>query len=200
MNGRKMRIYLYILLLIWTVGCKQGDKVQTENNGVDTIAIVDSMKNFESQDYEGEYEESITISSEALDQFANSPFINASISNLRTLNYSSIDTSLKQNRHVQNQVDTIFNFHFDQSNIKIYKLPEKELIINSTFKKNVLPLKRGIKIGDHKKEIFQKLSLSDTLTISDDILRIQVLEVTQYIDLKFKNDTLQKIEFKGYVD
>ena len=136
------------------------------------------------------------------DEFAIDPFENRSdkISNLRTLDYSSIDTILVENRHNLDQVDTVFQFNFGTSKIQVYSLSAKEFTISSSLFKNIVPIKYGIQIGNHKTDIINKLSISDTLDLTSQHFRIEVMEVVQWVDLVFQQDTLTEIIFVGYYD
>lgn len=136
------------------------------------------------------------------DDFAIDPFFEDSekIANLRNLNYSAIDTLPVENNHIPDQVDTIYSFIFNESTIRIYKLPDKEFVISSELYEDLIPIKHGLKIGDSKQAVCNKFQMPDKINIESDSLRITVGESDQWVDLLFKNDSLKKISFVGYFD
>lgn len=191
------------LLFLFIVSCNPSEK--TENSAVDIISteliesdclIAEKVDTAELLILEPKYLNII------IDEFAINPFSNGleKISNLRSMNYTSIDTLTINNDYVEGQVDTIFTFNFDESNIQVYSLPDKEFVINSILKQDILPIKEGISIGDLKTDVINKLSLPDSLDTNFSILRIAVLEVVQWVDLEFEQDTLTEINFQGYYD
>jgi len=121
------------------------------------------------------------------------------LKNLFKSQYSSVDTTLFNNRHVDNQVDTLFTFNYGSSFIEIYKNSSEEFIQNGFSNSDTLILNHGLKYGMNKAD-FLKLLSKDSISNSNNKFRLQNPKITQNVDFKFVNNRLEYIHFEGYLD
>ena len=122
------------------------------------------------------------------------------LKNLFRSQYSSVDTTLFNNRHVDNQIDTVFTFKYGSSFIEIYKNSSEEFIKNGFSNSDTLNLNRGLRYGMSKTDFLKLLSNKDSISNSHNNFRIQNPEIVQNVDLKFVNSKLEYIHFEGYLD
>ncbi|WP_074405779.1 hypothetical protein [Aquimarina spinulae] len=122
------------------------------------------------------------------------------LKNLLESQYSSVDTTLFNNRHVDNQIDTVFTFNYGSSFIEIYKNSSEEFIKNGFSNSDTLNLNHGLRYGMSKTDFLKLLSNIDSVSNSHNNFRIQNSEIVQNVDFKFVNDKLVYIHFEGYSD
>lgn len=111
------------------------------------------------------------------------------------VNFSS-EKKPEANRFVAGQIDTIEQLRFKESNITIYRTPDKNILISSDIRNPEFSLSKGIKVGISREELFKALntqSSRDTLTVTD-------LEGNTDVMLILKNNILSRIVYNGYVD
>ncbi|MFD2561849.1 hypothetical protein [Aquimarina rubra] len=125
---------------------------------------------------------------------------NPLLKNLFESQYSSVDTTLFNNRHVDNQIDTVFTFKYGSSFIEIYKNSSEEFIKNGFSNSDTLNLNRGLRYGMSKTDFLKLLSNIDSVSNLHNNFRIQNSEIVQNVDFKFVNDKLEYIHFEGYLD
>ncbi|WP_018343659.1 hypothetical protein [Cytophaga aurantiaca] len=110
-------------------------------------------------------------------------------------NFSSEKTT-EANRFVAGQIDTIERLSFKESNITIYRTPDKNILISSDIRNAEISLSKGIKVGISRDELLKTLnaqSSRDTLTVTD-------FEGNTDVMLILKNNILSRIVYNGYVD
>ncbi len=122
------------------------------------------------------------------------------LKNLFGSQYSAVDTTLFNNRHVDNQIDTVFTFKYGSSFIEIYKNSSEEFIKNGFSNSDTLDLNRGLSYGMSKTDFLKLLSNIDSISNSHNNFRIKNPEIVQNVDFKFVNNKLEYIYFEGYSD
>ena len=143
---------------------------------------------------------SLTITHE---DFVTDPFKmeEISVQNLKKnfADFKIIEIQPYQNRHIPDQMDTIFTITAGKSIWKIYKTPSKDLLELAEVKSTDVALRQGIKFGMTTDELESALNISENLS-PDAAVMIEQGTVPAYVELKFLNDRLQRIHFHGYVD
>lgn len=122
------------------------------------------------------------------------------VKNLFKSQYTSVDTLLFNNRHVDNQVDTMFIFKYGSSFIEIYKNSSEEFIQSGFSNSDFLNLKHGLTFGMSKSEFITLLSNIDSISNSHNNFRIHNTETTQNVNIKFVKNKLEYIHYEGYLD
>ena len=115
---------------------------------------------------------------------------------------TSIERSLTsyqicKNRHVVNRIDTSFQVRISVDTFEVYQTVSKNWVTAADINSDRFSIKQVIRIGMTKSEVKEKLKTAENLPNS---VRIQNLEVLEWIDLIFKKDRLEKIEFKMCLD
>jgi len=102
-----------------------------------------------------------------------------------------------RNIHDRNQLDTINYFKTERSHIGIYVTPSKNLLLESNIYDSDVSLSEKTKIGVDKAVVFDVLHrefANDTLTIREpDGYGV-------YFELFFKDNRLNRIHYKSFVD
>jgi hypothetical protein len=140
------------------------------------------------------------------DDFANAPFLLDSISfaEVERLMGRGVQVTKKptRNHFVPNQTDTLITLQKNKSYITLYAVSaEPKYFFKDAAIKDPLPIfQNHLKIGQNKAEV-KKLfrSLTDEQYLPDN-LEIVAGEGVDYIYLLFKNDVLQQIDYKPYLD
>ena len=140
------------------------------------------------------------------DDFANAPFLLDSISFTEVQKlmgqHVKVTKKLTQNHFVPNQTDTLITLKKNKSHITLYAVSaEPKCFFKEAAIKDPLPIfQYQLKIGQHKAEV-KKLfrSLKNEHYLPDNI-EIVAGEGVDYVYLNFKNDVLQRIEYKPYLD
>lgn len=107
-----------------------------------------------------------------------------------------LEKELVENRHVDDQVDTIKIFHFGETNIKFYKAVSEEWIFEAKIMDSGLEFSESVKIK-MKKNALEKILKTK---LNSNIVKIGNLEQTSVFVFKFENNNLQEIIYEGYVD
>jgi hypothetical protein len=140
------------------------------------------------------------------DEFANAPFRLDSISfiEVQKLMGRNVQITKKptRNHFVPNQTDTLITLRKNQSHITLYAVSaEPKCFFKEAAIKDPMPIfQYPVKIGQRKaevKKIFQSLKNE---TYLPDNIEIVANEGVDYIYLNFKNDVLQRIDYKPYLD
>jgi hypothetical protein len=140
------------------------------------------------------------------DDFANSPFLLDSISFTEVQRLMGKDVQITrkptQNHFVPNQTDTLITLKKNKSHITLYAISdEPKCFFKEAAIKDPLPIfQHQLKIGQHKAEV-KKLfrSLKNEQYLPDKI-EIVAGEGVDYVYLSFKDDVLQQIDYKPYLD
>ena len=104
-----------------------------------------------------------------------------------------------ENRHIKNQVDTSFKITVGPDFFKVYKAASKNFLTEANIYSKRFSLYQEIRVGLTKTEFRKKMNNYNIKTVPDHV-RLKNLHVSEWIDLRFENDTLVEIKFKGYVD
>jgi hypothetical protein len=102
-----------------------------------------------------------------------------------------------QNIHDPSQTDTILRFRTDKSNVNVYTIPSKTMLMESDLYDSEIALSNRIKIGVKKEVVFEVLNqkfANDT---------IEIMEEDGYgvfFKLYFQDDRLSRIYFKSFID
>ena len=135
------------------------------------------------------------------EKFSQNPFeIKAPLKdNLLKSNYTSIDTTLLNNKLIHNQVDSLFTFRYDSWFIELFKNSKEEYIISGYSNSNNLNLKNNLRFGINKSDFFKLSRITDSIPNNKNNFRITDPENNRKIDLKFKNNKLKYIHFERYI-
>jgi hypothetical protein len=120
--------------------------------------------------------------------------------NLLKSNYTSIDTTLLNNKLIHNQVDSLFTFRYDSSFIELFKNSMEEYIISGYSNSNNLNLKNNLRFGINKSDFFKLSRITDSIPNNKNNFRITDSENNRKIDLEFKNNKLKYIHFERYLE
>lgn len=104
-----------------------------------------------------------------------------------------------ENRHVPSQIDTLYHIRNAADYFKVYKTPSENFLSEAQLKTNTFKTRHGFQVGMHKSYFLQEMRVYDVDTVPANV-RLKSAVVNQYLDLRFKDDHLTKISFKGYVD
>lgn len=116
---------------------------------------------------------------------------------LTSIERSSTNYQICKNRHVVNRIDTSFQVRISVDTFEVYQTASKNWVTAADINSDRFSIKQGIRIGMTKSEVKEKLKTAENLP---NLVRIQNLEVLEWIDLIFKKDRLEKIEFKMCLD
>lgn len=111
------------------------------------------------------------------------------------LNFHS-EKKTEANRFVSGQIDTIERLTFKESNIEIYRTPDKNILMSAEIRNAEIALSKEMKVGISKQELLQYLnteSQKDTLHVID-------FEGNTNVMLILKDNLLTRIVYSGYVD
>lgn len=121
------------------------------------------------------------------------------LSQLTSMNAAKIETETFLNRHVDNQIDTTFKIQVGEDYFEVYKNPSENFITAAHLKSNAIPLNNGLSVGSTKEE-FKKLMNVNELSFIPDHIRVQTEEILEWMDVRFKADTIVELKFNGYLD
>jgi len=192
---RKMNLRPSILLiLVLTISCSQAGERKTESAGSDTspsieTARIELIKSAPAKDTLRIVDSEFTMDPFGLGE---NP-----LKGLTAIKGSSTHYQTIKNRHIANQIDTSFQVKFNEDSFVIYKSAFKSWLTAAAIMSDRFPVGPGIRIGMTKSEVGEQLKSSEPFP---DFIRLQDLEGLEWLDLKFKEDKLFKIEFKGYMD
>ncbi|WKV11818.1 hypothetical protein [Marivirga harenae] len=104
-----------------------------------------------------------------------------------------------QNRHVDDQIDTVFTLKIDASYFEVYKNPSENYITSALFLNKGLQTKHGFHVGSTKEQVRDALE-KYKLTEIPNYIRLETIEIPEYFELYFKNGKIVKIKYTGYSD
>ncbi len=189
----KIRL-LSILILGLTISCSQSTEKKTETVSSDTTSS-ENTKVTEKINRDS-LKDTLTIVDSGL---TTNPFDLGKdpLKILTSIDIAKVDYQTYRNRHVDNQIDTSFQVIIKVDTFEVYKTASENWVTAARINSDHFPTKQGIRIGMTKAEVKEQLKSTENFP---DFVRLQNLEVLEWIDLKFKKDKLEKIEFKGYMD
>ncbi len=138
----------------------------------------------------------ITDSDFSADPFS---FGESPLKKLTSMENASSNFQVYENRHVKNQMDTLFQITIGTSQFEVYKAASKDWLTEARVMSNEFQTRQGINTGMTKDEVRKLLNIHSIENLPD-YIRIEHAEVPEWMDFQFKDDRLEFIEFKGYVD
>ncbi|HOY12652.1 MAG TPA: hypothetical protein PLY70_05905 [Saprospiraceae bacterium] len=109
----------------------------------------------------------------------------------------SVEKEFVNNRHVDNVIDTISTFKFNETTIQSYKTSTgAEWIIEAQIQNTDFKLAHEITVGMDKKSLENILKTK----LNSDLIKISNEEETSAFVFKFQKDILTVILYEGYVD
>lgn len=190
----KLRPFI-ILFLGLTFSCSQTTERKTESASGDTNSSHKTAKTEEIVNSAPPKDTLTIVDSEfTIDPF---DFGENPLKRLTSIESSSTNYQTYKNRHVDNQIDTSFQVIINVDTFEVYKTASENWVTAADITSDRFPTRQGIRIGMTKSEVKEQLKSAKNFP---DLVRLQNLEVLEWIDLKFENDRLEKIEFKGYMD
>ena len=135
-------------------------------------------------------------------EFARSPFgfEGTAYSTLKGLKPNKIESEAIVNEYVDNQIDTLYTFFFNNNKIRIYKLPDRQYIVSAIIRDSIISLKDNINVGMSKKSFINKFKRLVEAKPSDNTFRIEIFENEQWVDFEFVDNKLVQAVFTGYID
>lgn len=118
---------------------------------------------------------------------------------LKKQSTSSIDTATFINRHVDNQIDTLFTFKIGKDVFQVFKNQSENFLVSGIVFSNKYSVQKGIITG-MKKNGFVKNLIIDFNGDLPDHIKIRDLEFMNWIDFTFQNQQLSKISFTALTD
>lgn len=107
-----------------------------------------------------------------------------------------VETDLTENRHIENQTDTIKTLTFDESTLRIYTTTGLYALESAEIKNEELALQDSVKVGMSKEQLEQVLSIE----LKGDVIEVGNFTRNMHFTFYFKDELLERIEFNGYVD
>lgn len=104
------------------------------------------------------------------------------------------------NRHIQGQVDTLVTVKSDSTIFQFYSLPTQDMLQSATLSKGGISIGSGIEIGMLAEEVAQRIPLLKGKKAIPQTIIIRAEQTPTSIRLRFKNNRLAFIDYKGYVD
>ncbi len=109
----------------------------------------------------------------------------------------SVDKEFVNNRHVDNVIDTITTFEYNETTIQSYKSStEAEWVIEAQIQNSDFKLAHEITVGMDKNSLENILKTK----LNSDLIKISNEEETSAFVFKFQNNLLTVIIYEGYLD
>ncbi|MBK8388340.1 MAG: hypothetical protein IPL23_03230 [Saprospiraceae bacterium] len=109
----------------------------------------------------------------------------------------SVDKEFVNNRHVDNVIDTITTFRYNETTIQSYKTStEAQWVIEAQIQNTDFKLAHEITVGMDKKSLENILKTK----LNSDLIKISNEEETSAFVFKFQKDILTVILYEGYLD
>lgn len=119
------------------------------------------------------------------------------LDSLTSFDEVNMDFKTFNNRHVEGQIDTLFQIVLSSDTFKVYKNASKNWLVAANIHSEQFSTNQGIHIGMTKTEMRKQLNSNENFP---DFVRIHNLEVLEWIDFAFQDEKLIKMDFKGYMD
>ena len=100
-----------------------------------------------------------------------------------------------ENRHIKNQIDTIFRITIQKDTFTVYKAKSDSWLMKASIFSTNFPISHGINVGMTNSEVQHHLNRAETLP---GVVRLKNAVVSEWIDLKFRNSKVFSIDFKGF--
>jgi|GEM_PF-6427263 len=188
-----------ILILLWLIlafGCSNNKEqsIQKEDIEAKKNEILTPSKDFEIIQSDGSL--IIRDSKLLIDPFM---FGNDPLKKLSNRVNVKIYKQTYLNRHFDNQTDTSFTMKFTTDSFEVFKVHNENWLIKANVYSKEFAILNYIQIGMKKKK-FTSLFSEYKIDEVPDIVQIENIEVTNWINILFQSDTLFSIKFNGYVD
>jgi hypothetical protein len=118
---------------------------------------------------------------------------------LREMEKSQSTFRTVDNKHVVNQVDTIFTLHFGVNIFELYKAPSKSILLRAKIFTNHFSTKKSLKIGNTKQLFMSKIQQYNVISVPD-IAILKSSEGGETLEFIFNSDTIQQIHYCGSID
>jgi hypothetical protein len=181
------KIFILILFLFPIISC-----TQKGNKKVESTDVTSSTQNeIVNANPKNEEPEQYIENQDLLTQ------LEAELNTFRSNQKLTISKELINNRHVENQIDTIVTYTDDKMTIKTYKISkDQEWISEAKLLNSELAFSKLVNIGMEGKAL-EKVA---NTKIKSDVVKIGNLEQTSAFIFKFKDDKVYEINYEGYVD
>lgn len=184
-----MKDTIFLVLFILLLSCKS-DEVKNNSNTIERTTT------------NNEFNKKNVPYTLIIDEFAYKPFQfqKHSTSILGQLSPKTVDKQPVTNEHLPEQTDTLYTLYFENSQLKIYKALDKEIVVSATIKDESILLQNNIKIGTSKDDFFKTFKELKICNTESNKFRIEISDNEQWVDFEFENNKLKLISFQGYVD
>lgn len=118
---------------------------------------------------------------------------------LKNQRSTSVDTISYLNRHVDNQIDSLFTFKFGKDLFQVFKNQSENFLTAGIIYSKKFPVQHGIIIGMKKNDFIKVFNLNFKEDPPEHF-RIRDLEFLTWIDFSFENERLSKIRFCAILD
>lgn len=108
-----------------------------------------------------------------------------------------MEKELVENRHVKGRMDTIKTFTYNDTSIKVYHTKGLYAVESADLQNSDFSLKGPVRVGMEKNQLEQVLNSelnNDTILVGNAVGTFEFKFIFE------NNNTLQKIDFQGYVD
>ncbi len=188
----KTTLSILLIVLVLQISCKQKNNVKELKTEIKTevfetkIEAEKGKKNIEEK--------------KEIPFIENDSIVTIWFSELAKMDDSNIDFKISKqpyiNRHDDSIIDTIQTLIFDKSKIMIYVGDNFKGLMSANIKNPEFIFSSGIKVGAEKSELEKILGTN----IKNSIIKIGNLEQKTLFLIKFNNDTIESINYEGYVD
>ena len=102
-----------------------------------------------------------------------------------------------ENKHNEEETDTIIILSTDMDSFKVYQSNEIFLLMDANFRSTQIRVKQKIHTQMSKAEVQKILDLDTKLP---EVVRLKGGEIPEWIDLIFDGSQLDQIRYEGYID
>lgn len=184
----KRRILIIAVTLISAVSCKQNEtrKVQI----TEQLPTVESSAGKEIED------PAIVNSKQFVENDSLQMQLYSDLEKLTETRTFEVDRKPVNNRHVDNEVDTIITQKADKIELTSYKTASEEWIYKAVITNADLKFSESIQVGMEKDALGKILKKE----LNSDLIEVGNLERTSVFIFHFEDEILREIEFDGYLD
>lgn len=182
----KKILYFFSFVLIILVSCKQEKNTGTPEPDIER-KIPQSQSEQEDPETEPQFVE-------------NDSLTRAWVAELEMISTAEdkfeVDKKLTENRHIENQTDTIKTLRFEESTLRIYTTTGLYALESAEIEDEEFALQDSVEVGMSKDQLEQVLSTE----LKGDVIEVGNFTRNMHFTFYFKDDIVQRIEFSGYVD
>lgn len=107
-----------------------------------------------------------------------------------------VEEELRENRHVEQQKDTVKTLKLDESTLRIYTTTGLYALESAEIRNEELALDSAVKVGMTRDQLERVLDAE----LQSDIIEVGNMTRNMHFTFYFEDDRVQRIEFNGYVD